>query len=287
MVIEHQRLIGEFLRAKRESISPDMVGLPAPLRTRTRGLRPEDVAELCGISTVWYSKIERGRAAGISAHVLLALNKALLLSESEYEYLCNLCSVQGHFHKQSCQTCAPETTQLLWQINPLPALFINDHLDMVAANKAFEMMAGFNLDSLSYRERNYLHLTLNNVDWQKLLCIKNDEQLNQQITRMAGFLRDSLAKRPFDGVLKQKIEEFRGCSSFFESAWVSNTVLGPEELLSTFHHAILGCITLNKKIWWSFSGDASSRVNIYHPQNEHDHQRLVELFQGSSIFLGR
>ncbi|WP_425314040.1 helix-turn-helix domain-containing protein [Shewanella dokdonensis] len=69
-MVDNQRLIGEFLRAKREQIAPAMVGLPQPKRSRTRGLRREDVAELSGISTVWYSKIERGQAAGISSSVV-------------------------------------------------------------------------------------------------------------------------------------------------------------------------------------------------------------------------
>lgn len=278
MTINRQQLIGEFLRIKRKSISPTQVGLPVRSRTRTQGLRREDVAELCGISTVWYSKIERGKAGGISIQVLSALNKALLLDKAEYDYLYNLCLPQEFDQERSCHESILETTQLLSQLNPLPVLLMNDYLDIIAANQSFIIMAGFDLNQLSYQEKNYLHLTITHSGWQRLLCIHKEEQLNVQITRMAGFLRDSLAKKPYDTLLEQKIAEFRRISTLFNQAWIDNKVLSPEELAFTYDHATLGHIMLIKKIWWNYSDHTCSRINIYHPQNEADHHKLTELF---------
>lgn len=278
-MVDNQRLIGEFLRAKREQISPAMVGLPQPKRSRTRGLRREDVAELSGISTVWYSKIERGQAAGISPQVLSALSQALQLNPSEHEYLSNLCSLRNPCAHKVCQQLVPETKQLMRQLTPLPALLINAHLDIIATNEAFDMMAGLAVAQLPAQERNYLYLTINHKLWQQMVSIQTEAQLNQQIKRMAGFLRDSLAKYPADEALKKKVEYFRASSAVFESAWTGNNVLAPEDLCFTHQHALLGPITLIKKIWWNFSGDSSSRLNLYHPQTEHDFQRLAKLFQ--------
>lgn len=54
------KTLGAFLRAQREKTAPSDIGLPAQGRRRTRGLRREEVAQLSGISTTWYTWIEQG-----------------------------------------------------------------------------------------------------------------------------------------------------------------------------------------------------------------------------------
>ncbi|MFG2226657.1 helix-turn-helix domain-containing protein [Streptomyces sp. NPDC048644] len=54
--------LGEFLRSRREKLSPKAVGLPDRRRRRTPGLRREEVAELAGIGVDWYIRLEQGRA---------------------------------------------------------------------------------------------------------------------------------------------------------------------------------------------------------------------------------
>lgn len=273
---ENLKLVGDFLRAKRESITPESVGLKKPSRTRTSGLRREDVAYFADISTVWYSKIERGQAAGISPQVLMALSKALHLTHAEYEYLCNLISPQSRAHKPPCQIISERTAQLMRQLNPLPSLLMNDYLDIVTCNRAFDLMVGFSVDLLPLTEKNYLHLTITNAAWGKFLHVDEGGHA-LHIIRMAGFLRDTLAKRPEDPLLTRRIDAFRTLSPVFDKAWTNNTVLQPSALVHTYHHALLGEISLDKQLWWGFSNKASSRLNIYYPKNEQDRQRLAAI----------
>ena len=274
---DNLKWVGDFLRAKRESISPEAVGLPRPARTRTTGLRREDVADLSGISTVWYSKIERGQAAGISAQAFASISSALRLTKSEREYLHNLIFPQTRAHKAPCQTTSAHTLQLLTQLNPLPALLANDYLDIVAYNDAFQLMIGFDLNDLPAEAQNYLHLTITHPEWKRFACIDSEETLALRITRMAGFLRDTLAKRPNDDVLKQRICAFKAQSPLFDIAWSANTVLQPEEVTYTYRHAQLGIMALDKQLWWHTNGNASSRLNVYYPQHDADFQRLQQL----------
>lgn len=276
---ENLKLVGDFLRSKRESISPETVGLAKPRRTRTSGLRREDVAYFSGLSTIWYSKIERGQAAGISPQALISISKALRLTQLEYEYLCNLISPQALALEEPCSMVSEQTAQLLLQLNPLPALFMNDYLDIIKCNQSFNLMIGFDLDTLSKTEKNYLHLTMSHHSWQKFLCIDDDDKLKMHISRMAGFLRDTLAKRPTDERLKQKIETFRSLSHFFDQAWLDNTLQHPEEMSHTYQHTVLGKIILNKQLWWNFNGESRSRLNIYHPQNQAERQRLLDIIK--------
>ena len=53
--------LGEFLRARREQLSPEQAGLRAGDRRRVPGLRREEVALLAGVSVEYYLRLEQGR----------------------------------------------------------------------------------------------------------------------------------------------------------------------------------------------------------------------------------
>jgi transcriptional regulator with XRE-family HTH domain len=83
----HSGLLGEFLRARREALRAQDLGLPQRTRRRTPGLRREEVAQLCGISPTWYTWIEQGRTVAISPATLVALAHGLHLTQAERAYL--------------------------------------------------------------------------------------------------------------------------------------------------------------------------------------------------------
>lgn len=85
-----RRALGDFLRAHRERLTPAAVGLPLLGRRRTPGLRREEVAQLCGLSSTWYTWIEQAREVSISAGALAAVAGALRLSRAERAYLFDL-----------------------------------------------------------------------------------------------------------------------------------------------------------------------------------------------------
>ena len=79
--------LGDFLRSRRERLAPEAVGITHGRRRRTPGLRREEVAELAGIGTDWYSRLEQGRAVAPSATTINALARALGLSTVEHAHL--------------------------------------------------------------------------------------------------------------------------------------------------------------------------------------------------------
>lgn len=84
------KALGAFLRSQRENTSPAMLGLPVMARRRTRGLRREEVAQLSGISTTWYTWIEQGREIVVSAQTLSNIAAALKMKPAERNYLFRL-----------------------------------------------------------------------------------------------------------------------------------------------------------------------------------------------------
>src|ERR1700688_640250 len=79
--------LGDFLRSRRERLSPKAAGLPNGRRRRTAGLRREEVAELAGIGVDWYIRLEQGRTVSPSVTTIDALARALRLSKAEHAHL--------------------------------------------------------------------------------------------------------------------------------------------------------------------------------------------------------
>ncbi|MBZ5737675.1 helix-turn-helix transcriptional regulator [Nocardioides mangrovi] len=82
--------LADFLRTRREALQPEDVGLPRGPRRRTGGLRREEVAALCGMSTDYYSRIEQQRSTNLSEQMLAALARGLRLSLDERDHLFRL-----------------------------------------------------------------------------------------------------------------------------------------------------------------------------------------------------
>jgi transcriptional regulator with XRE-family HTH domain len=86
-VVMDQTDLASFLRSRREAIQPDDVGIPRGSRRRTPGLRREEVAALCGMSTDYYSRLERGRGPRPSDQMLTAIARGLHLTLDERDHL--------------------------------------------------------------------------------------------------------------------------------------------------------------------------------------------------------
>ena len=79
--------LAEFIRARREAVTPAMAGLPGGGRRRTPGLRREELAQLCDVSPTWLTWLEQGRPVSASAKMLARLAQVLQLSAAERAYL--------------------------------------------------------------------------------------------------------------------------------------------------------------------------------------------------------
>ena len=93
-ILARRRELGDFIRAQRERMALD-AGAIAARRRRTPGLRREEVAQLAGLSTTWYTWIEQGREVSVSPAALARLAKTLQLSPAERIYLFDLAGNAG------------------------------------------------------------------------------------------------------------------------------------------------------------------------------------------------
>ena len=82
-----QRALGEFLRRHRETVHPADDGRVGERRRRTSGLRREEVAQLAGISSTWYTRLEQGQEVRPSSAALGRVADVLHLSPAERAYV--------------------------------------------------------------------------------------------------------------------------------------------------------------------------------------------------------
>jgi len=144
--------LGDFLRSRRERLSPEAVGLAGGRRRRTAGLRREEVAELAGIGVDWYIRIEQGRSVNPSRTTIEALSRALHLSKVERAHLKALTgSVERRLFRRE-----QVPASLKRMIEPLnqPAYITGRRWDLLAWNKAASDIFGF--DRLAEEDRNIL-----------------------------------------------------------------------------------------------------------------------------------
>jgi transcriptional regulator with XRE-family HTH domain len=141
----HENLIGEYLRARRELVRPQDVGIPdVSSRRRVPGLRREEVAMLAGVSSDYYIRLEQGRDQHPSQQVLDALARALQLDDDATAHLHRLAAPTPRRRK----TRRPETVpagilQLIASWSETPAYVHGRYMDVLAANPIATALAPY------------------------------------------------------------------------------------------------------------------------------------------------
>jgi transcriptional regulator with XRE-family HTH domain len=134
LVAVRANALGDYLRARREHICPEDVGLVAGTRRRVAGLRREEVATLAGVSSAYYLRLEQGQDTNPSGQVVTALARALLLDPKATEYLRRLANATDSTRPQPAEdTLAESLRQLIDQL-PVPVSVGNRYFDMLASN---------------------------------------------------------------------------------------------------------------------------------------------------------
>ncbi|HTU77071.1 MAG TPA: helix-turn-helix transcriptional regulator [Trebonia sp.] len=126
--------LGEFLRARREQVRPQDVGLHSAGHRRTPGLRREEVAMLAGISTDYYLRLEQGRDRTPSLQVVESISRVLQLDPDEAAYLHTLARPRPRRASRPRAEKVPLGTLRLLGSLPMPAFVQDRYLNVLAAN---------------------------------------------------------------------------------------------------------------------------------------------------------
>jgi transcriptional regulator with XRE-family HTH domain len=118
--------LAEFLRTRREALQPEDVGLPRGQRRRTSGLRREEVAALCHMSTDYYSRLERERGPRPSGQMLSSIAQGLHLSLDERDHLFRLAGHNPPARGTVSDHVSPGLLRVLDRLDDTPAEIVTE-----------------------------------------------------------------------------------------------------------------------------------------------------------------
>ncbi len=248
----------EFLRSRRERMTPDQAGLPTwGERRRVKGLRREEVALLAGVSVEYYVRLERGNLAGASDSVLDAVATALHLDDAERAHLHDLARIAGHRNppvRAPRRSVRPQVQWLLDSMNDTAAYVRNARMDLLAANAlgrelyspVFEMSKP-NISRFVFldpRSHDFF------IEWDKIAA------------EGAAMLRTMAGENPYDPGLTELVGELSTRSEQFRTLWAAHNVRQHRAGIKKIHHPIVGDMTLSYESM-DLTADTGLRLNAY------------------------
>lgn len=231
-----QQSLGEFLRAIRERLTPEQVGLPSHGRRRTPGLRREEVAQLANVGVSWYTSIEQGKDVHPSYQILESLATALRLSEDERRYLFLLSKSDEMEESKIYKEISTGLERTVFALEPNPAYIMDKYWDVLLWNRSAEFIFGFPSCSANINIKpNILHQFLIdpfkkeiNPDWEERAKI------------MIARFRADCARHPHDTRLNEMIEKFKQESEFFSKWWPRYEVKTVTDCHKLWNHPEIG-----------------------------------------------
>ena len=115
-----------FLRRRREALQPDDVGLARGSRRRTAGLRREEVAGLCHMSTDYYARLERATGPHPSAQMVAAIAQGMHLTLAERDHLFLLAGHHPPVAGASSEHVSPGMLRILDRLTDTPAEIVTE-----------------------------------------------------------------------------------------------------------------------------------------------------------------
>lgn len=118
--------LAAFLRHRREALQPEDVGLPRGPRRRTAGLRREEVAALCHMSTDYYARLEQERGPRPSEEMVAAVAQGLHLSLDERDHLFRLAGHQPPGRGAPTDHVSPGLLRIFDRLRDTPAEIVTE-----------------------------------------------------------------------------------------------------------------------------------------------------------------
>jgi len=233
---DHRQELGEFLRARREATLPKQVGLPAGRGRRTPGLRREEVAMLAGVSVTWYTWLEQGRRINPSHDVLLAIGRALRLSEAGLDHIISL-TEPGTDSVEVPEEMPNALTRLLEALMPAPAYVLGPHWEFLGWNAAQERLYP-RIAKLVAPRRNLMWVLFADNATRDLI-IDWDIHARQALAEF----RSATSAVRHDPAMTELVDVLTAESDVFAEWWTEHAVSGFETRLRRFKHPAAGELT--------------------------------------------
>ena len=258
---EQRREFGDFVRAHREKVTPAAIGLPPGTRRRTPGLRREELAQLCGLSTTWFTWIEQGRDVSVSPGALARLSDALRLDGAGRAYLFDLAGKRDPAHgRGDTENISPAILACVDGIGS-PAYVLDRCWNARGWNAHAERLFVGWLDAPG--ERNLLRFVFRHPAAPSLIC-----DWEARARRIAAEFRAASSAHFDDPKLRALIAGLRQDSETFTQFWDQHGVLGREGGERTFNHPTDGFLRY-EQVTFNLANQPDLKLTVLvHPSDD-------------------
>jgi hypothetical protein len=255
--VERRRALADFLRTRRARLQPAEVGLPVRRRSRTPGLRREDVAELANIGVSWYTLMEQGQAVHPSRTVLESLSRALRLTQAEEQHLFLLAGQD--LPKRMVAEDEPITPALQRVVDalvPHPAFLIGRRWDVLTWNRVADLLFYFHEPcpphsrNIVWRYFTRREIRVADLEWET------------QAQNLVAQFRANYARFPGDASFLELIADLQRVSPEFCDWWEQHDVRGLPDGPRTMHHPTLGALEFDH-VTFQTSISPNLRLKVY------------------------
>jgi transcriptional regulator with XRE-family HTH domain len=268
--VDHQR--SEFLRMCRGRIKPEDAGLSVGRRTRTRtgGLRREDVAALSGVSVSWYTWLEQGRDIRVSDEVLERISHTFRLTEDERTYLFSL--VQHRMPRVPAESHPESPADVLRMLEwvRVPAIAMNLRWDILAWNPLNTAIYR-DYGAMPVEERNLLEILLT-----RPVRHLSASQMEDMAQRLCARLRYDYSRFPDDPKFEALIRRLSASSPLFNRVWRTTDFTLRAYGLHHFNHPRFGAVSFEHTSYVP-DGHQSIRVVMCTPENAAAKRAVAQL----------
>lgn len=238
--------LGRNLRAWRERVRPEEVGLPDTARRRTPGLRREELATLAGVSPEYVVRLEQGRTRHPSPQVVSAMARALGLSPHELDHLYRLAGLSAPESGLMPRHVTPGVRRLVDRLgDAVPIAICTSSWETVYWNPLWAALLGDPAAMPSGRERNFAwrHFTGRLTG----ISLPPDQQAVFEHDLVCD-LRRTVDRYPGEHDLAAMCAELRERLPGFARSWDSGDVPRHRTMRKTVEHPELGSITVDSDI---------------------------------------
>lgn len=260
--------LGQFLKIRRERISPTQVGLPYGNRRRTPGLKREEVAQLANVSLTWYTWLEQGRSIKVSDQVLESIGRSLLFNETEMQYIFVLSQlVMPESKAHEFQLVSKPLQAVLNKLEPYPTFASDQYWNVIGWNDSAKLIFG-NFDNMNDRERNTIWRMFTNSNYKELFS-----EWDKAAQWMVAQFRLSCGMYATDQWFKKFVEELMTKSDSFKKLWLEHNVTFEENFQKRLRIEPLGELVFE---FTSFdvSSNPKIKIAVHTPGNKDTSDKL-------------
>ncbi|MGW5398066.1 helix-turn-helix domain-containing protein [Streptomyces sp. NPDC003952] len=236
--------LGGFLMSRRARVTPVVAGVTTVGRRRVAGLRREEIAELAGVSVVYYTRLEQGRARHPSDAVLNALARVLRLDAAERTHLYDLARGprRASVEPSPFDTANPARDvpvrdglrRLVTAVGAVPAYVLSPAMDVLEANDLARALLGAPAPSPGEQLNLARHVFLDAA--ARDLYPRWEDVSGQTV----GFLRFTAGRRPDDARTARLVAELCLRSVEFRLLWAAQEVREKSYGTKSFQHPVVG-----------------------------------------------